>query len=705
MPSRHENDRWTHQLHSPSLASAQVVGMPASTADPSNIAPRKLWALVTVALVVVAGLAIYSAKLASPTPRFVATNPRTNGTLAIVPSDPTSASIASIEANASTTAFAVLGWPSPSVAVKDLQRDGIVVLGYVPEGWAAIQLVDAYATAGMNGIYVPYQKDPTGPWSVSAVVAVAHNLGGFVMAGQNSSDAPVMPAANVNLEVLTYQEKAWLPAVVRSLQPVASRVAVIVEGVSPEMALYLMGSLHTVGVNYLLTTANSTGTSFAPVPNQEHNFVELYDAHRILPTDWLADFSAMPTISFQADAEGTVYFLLQNSSYDSTTLVWTTNYRILAVNLSFGVPLFETPTVMVEANSTDLTDFVQGIGVEGSAVCLVDVEVHLNSSSTSDASNVTMVTAGFNLSSGFPLWQSDHSFQVVAPIYSNIPVVLTSVEGTVVTAQMMIWENYYVGFWVTTANAITGKLIGQGLLPLYSAPSNATLVSGNSWVLSSIGPYVEDSGEVDLNFTRAVPFTLLIDAQATAVFENGTTSPLALRGPNVYYLSRTNGTTRIESYNLTRQRSNEAIDLGDVMNLTGTIGFAENLYVVTAANGTYLAYDGGGQLAWHVAVPIGPTDSPFAPVNLPGNRLLIGDRIYGFSVEWNSYSEEFWILNATTGQVLEFHNETFVISTAGGLPAQLPPAYAPWGEIGTEFEFWSWTDNSYCFVRETPPTP
>ena len=645
---------------------------------------------------------------------FTAAMVRPNGTVAIIPNEPTASDLHSIEGNASSTALVVLNWSFSSQGsdstlrgyAEQLQQSGMVVLGDVPTSVDAPGLVSDYAASGMNGVYLPTAESLSGPCTVTDVVADAHRLAGFVVTGGIPGGSPQPPLANVSLELLTYQENSWTPDLVQSLQPIASRVAVVVEDVSPQLALFVADSLHAVGVHYFLITQNSTGTEFAAVPNQSDIFNQLFDTQRIFPADWIASFSGMEALH-QTYANGTVYFLLQNSSYNSTTAMWTTDYRILAVNLSFGDPLFETPLVSVESNNTNLTSSIGSIGFEGQSVYLVDVEVHLDLSAGAGASNVTVVTAGFSLSSGSPVWRSDHSFLVVAPLETGAPFVFASIEGAVVTAQIMIFELYFVGIWATTVDSITGNLIGAQLSSIYSAPSNTTFVVAWVGYFSSLGQYPEDTGSYTILFNSThlvVPYTLLLDSEGTAVFQNRTSSPLTISGQDVYSLSRTNSTTWIESYNLTSQRSNTAINIGNVGNLTGAMGFASGLDIVVANNGSYLAYGPTGRLAWAVQVPTNPDDVLFSPVRLPGNRLLIGAYINQFNVATLSYSQEFWVVNATTGEPIEFHNESYTIAPVGnppGLPSPLPPAYQPSGMIGTEFEFWSWDAGSYYFVNLT----
>lgn len=646
---------------------------------------------------------------------FTAGLVKPNGTISILLNEPTIAAVDSIEANASSTALVVLNWSFSSNGsnatlhgyVEQLRQVGLEVLGYVPASSGAPALLEDYSASGLNGVYVPSAESPPGPCTLSDVVADAHHLGGFVVAGGTLSGSPQPPPTNVSLELLTYPDDAWTPDLVQSLQPLASRVAVVVENVSPQLALFVADSLHAIGVHYFLITQNSTGSEPAPVPNQSNIFNRLYETSRIFPVDWIASFSGMEALH-QSYANGTVYFLLQNSSYNYSSSVWTTNYRILAVNLSFGDPLFETPTVSVESNNTNLTGSVASIGTEGAAVYFVDVESHTDLSTGVVASNVTTMTAGFSQSSGALLWQSNHSQLVASPMDTGVPWVFPTIEGTVVTDQMIIFEPSFVGIWVTTADAISGNLIDAHLLSLYSAPNNQTIVVGTGWDFGSWGPYAEDFGSYTIVFNSTqvvVPYTLLIGSQATAVFQNRSSSPLTFFGQEVYYLSRTNNTTWIESYNLTSQRSNVAVNIGNVTNLTGAIGIASGLYVVVANNGTYLAYDGAGRPAWETQVPTNPDDALFLPVNLGGNRILVGASIDQFSVATLSYFQEFWVLNATTGRPIEFHNESYTIVPVGNppsLPSPLPPAYEPWGMIDDEFEFWSWDEGGYYFVNTTP---
>ena len=645
---------------------------------------------------------------------FTAGLVKPSGTIAILLSEPTITAVDSIEANASSTALVVLNWSFSSTGsnatlhgfAEQLRQAGLEVLGYVPASSGAPALLEDYSASGMNGIYVPSAERSSGPCTLGDVAADAHRLGGFVVAGGTVGGSLQPPPTNVSLELLAYPDAAWTPNLVQSLQPIASRLAVIVENVSPQLDLFVVDSLHAVGVHYFLITQNSTGSKPAPVPNQSNIFDQVYATPRIFPVDWLAAFSGAEALH-QSYANGTVYFLLQNSSYNDSTSVSTTNYRILAVNLSFGDPLFETPTVSVESNNTNLTGSVSSIGTEGAAVYIVDVESHTDLSTGVIASNVTTMTAGFSQSSGALLWQSNHSQLVVSPVDTGVPWVYPSIEGTVVTDQMIIFEPSFVGIWVTTADALSGNLIDAHLLSLCSAPNNQTTVVGTGWDFGSWGPYAEDSGSYTIAFNSTqlvVPYTLLIGSQATAVFQNRTSFPLTLFGQEVYYLSRMNNTTWIESYNLTSQRSNVAVNIGNVTNLTGAIGIESGFYVVVANNGTYIAYDGAGQPAWETQVPTNPDDALFPPVNLGGNRILVGASIDQFSVATLSYFQEFWVLNASTGQPMEFHNESFTIVPVGnppGLPSSLPPAYAPWGMIDDEFEFWSWDDGDYYFVNTT----
>lgn len=646
---------------------------------------------------------------------FTAGSVKPNGTIAILLNTPTITAIDSIATNASSTALVVLSWSFSSNEsnatlrgyAEQLQQAGLVVLGNVPASGAAPALVEDYSASGLNGVYVPSAESPSGPCTPSDVVAEAHRLGGFVVAGGALGGPPQPPPANVNLELLTFPDDAWTPNLVQSLQPIASRVAIVVENVSPQLALFVADSLHTVGVHYFLLTQNLTGAEFAPVPNQPDIFDRLYETPRIFPVDWIASFPGME-ILHQTYAHGAVYFLLQNTSYNYSTSVWTTNYRILAVNLSFGDPLFETPTVSVQSNSTNLTDSVASIGTEGAAVYFVDAESYTDLSSGVVAANVTTMTVGFSESSGALLWQSNHSQLVVSPMDTGFPWVFPSIEGTVEIDQMVIFGPYFAGIWVTTVDAITGNLIAAHLVSLYSVPNNRTMVAGMSWEAGSQGPYALDSGSYTIvsNGTQVVvPYTLLLGSQATPVFQSQTSSPLTLSGQEVYYLSRTNNTTWVESYNLTSQRSNVAVDIGNVTNLTGAIGIVGGLYVVIANNGTYSAYERTGQLAWETQVPTNPDDVLFLLVNLGGDRILVGAYIDQFSVATLSYFQEFWELNATTGQPIQFHNESYTITPVGnppGLPSPLPPVYEPVGMIGQEFEFWSSGDGGYYFVNTTP---
>jgi hypothetical protein len=591
-----------------------------------------------------------------------------------------------------------------------LQNDGIAVLGDVPHGADGLTEASDYAASGLNGIYVSETGGSGGPCSVTEITSMVHDLGGFVAVGAPPGSAAQGPLPDTNLMVLTYEQSAWSPGLIQSLIPYAATTAVVIENASAQVALFLLDSLHAIHVRYFLMSEASNGTELLPVPNQGMAYDQLYMAHWILPADWVASFPGTEEVD-QASANGTIYFLL-NQTLGSPGPALTLDEKILAVNLSFGDPLFETPSVSIPVNSTDWTGLSQTVTVGGGVVYIVVVLVHSDPASNVEASNMSLVTEGFNSSTGALVSQSQHSLLVVPPQYTGFPTVFCTTYGTTVIASITLFDPPgYLGLWVTTVDALTGIVLGAHQITLFAGNSISPLVVGavepNPLAL---GLYFELSGTYTLENSTSewfVPYLVLTDDAANVTFQDSAAPQLNLDDGKISYLSRNASTTYLDSYDLSDQRANPPIPLGDVPNLTGSIVLVDGLTVVESWNGTCFAFNGSGQLSWEEQVPVTTENLPFPPLVLPGDRLLVGASIEDFSVAVSHYSQEFWVLNATTGHVIDYSNQSFLVLPVGnppGLPNPLPASYQPITVIGGELEFTSWDDGGDYFVNVAVPS-
>ncbi|MGA7476714.1 MAG: hypothetical protein WBW47_05785 [Thermoplasmata archaeon] len=570
--------------------------------------------------------------------------------------------------------------------------------------------VSDYAASGLNGIYVSEAVGSGGPCSVAEIASMARGLGGFVAVGAPSGSVPQSPLPGTNLTILTYEQSAWNPDIVQSLAPYAATTAVVIENASAQLALFLLDSLHAVHTRYFLVSGTSAGNDLLPVPDQGGAYEELYMAHWLVPVDWIASFSNMELVD-QVSANGTAYFLL-NQTLASPGLTLTLDDEILAVNLSFGDPLFETPMVSIPLNSTDLTGLSQSVTVRGGLVYLVVVLIHSEPASDVEASNMSLVAEGFNSSTGAAVSQSQHSLLVVPPQQTASPDVHCSTEGTVVAASINLFDApSYFGVWVTTVDALSGEVLGSHQITLFAGNGVSPIVVGA--VESNpvaLGPSIEVSGTYTLeNGTLEwfVPYLVLTDAAANVTFQDSAAAPqLNLVGGEIYYLVRNGSATYVDSFNVADQLSNPPTLLGDVPNLTGSVLPVDGLIVVESWNGSCLAFTGSGQLSWEVRVPVSAEDLPFPPLALPGDRLLVGASIEEFSVAVSDYSQEVWVLNETTGHVMEYFNQSFLVLPVGnppGLPYPLPPSFQPEAVVGGELEFTSWDDGGDYFVNVAAP--
>ncbi len=689
---------------------------------------RRVVAVVVVLLVVAAIVPIY---LIETSPKsqscyappgipsnFTSTSLKPNGSIVMVLSTPSPVTVQSIASNGSAIAMAVVDWPFASIGpnaslqqyATQLQSDGIAVLGDVPHGAGSLTDVSDYASSGLNGIYVSETGASGGPCSVSEITSMVHDLGGFVAVGAPPGSAAQGPLPDTNLMVLTYAQSAWNPGRIQSLIPYAATTAVVIENASAQVTLFLLDSLHAIHVRYFLVSEASNGTDLVPVQNQGMAYDQLYLAHWILPADWIASFTGTEEVD-QASANGTIYFLL-NQTLGSPGPALTMDEEILAVNLSFGDPLFETPSVSIPVNSTDWTGLSQTVTVGGGVVYFVVILIHSDPASNVEASNMSWVTVGFNSSTGALVSQSQHSLLVVPSQYTGFPTVFCTAYGPTVMASIMLFDPPgYLGLWVTTVDALTGDVLGAHQITLFAGNSISPLVVGAvESKPSALGPYFELSGTYTLENSTSewfVPYLVLIDSAANVTFQDSATPQLNLDDGEISYLSRNTSTTYLDSYDLTDQHANSPIPLGDVPNLTGSIVLVDGLTIVESWNGSCLAFTGSGQLSWEVRVPVTTENLPFTPLVLPGARLLVGASIEDFSVAVSHYSQEFWVLNATTGGAIAYYNQSFLVLPVGnppGLPNPLPASYQPITVIGAEFEFTSWDDGGDYFVNVTAPS-
>ena len=93
-----------------------------------------------------------------------------------------------------------------------------------------------------------------------------------------------------------------------------------------------------------------------------------------------------------------------------------------------------------------------------------------------------------------------------------------------------------------------------------------------------------------------------------------------------------------------------------------------------------MAFTGSGLPLWRVQVPvIPPTDAdPFTPVSLPGDRVLVGAGPYGYDSGNSNYAQEIWVVDSSSGRVLNNYTDSFHFVYNGGSPSA-PSTYAGGG--------------------------
>jgi hypothetical protein len=640
---------------------------------------------------------------ASGSSNFTSGSVKPNGSIAMVLSNLTPTSLQPILANDSSVAFAVVGWqftpPGPNATLEKyaslLQNADIMALGYITRNTTETSEIADFAASGLNGIYIAESGPSSGPCSITQLSSIGHALGGFVAVETAMGSLPQHPLSDVNLMVFPFDESAWNASVVEELAPVAETSAVIIEHAPADTALFLLGSLHTVGEGYFLITNFWGGDTLAPVADQQWAYEQLYQSSYIVPINWTACHPGMQEVD-QAYANGTIYFLFENQTFPGPNSISVSNLSILAVNLTYGNPEFETPLVSFPLNYSGATDVSETLSLGAGVVYAVVVEIQYDAETNSSASMLTMRTEGFNASTGATISQSNHVAIVVAPEATSDPIVMCLVHGSVVTTSSVLFEPfYYVGFWISTTDVLTGDSLGAREVVLYSPDNSSTDIPGASYGLAQLGSYFAVEGTYDVAWNssdRTVPFLFVINELANVVFQASAEPQLNLYGSDLYFLSNNQTSTSLGSYNLSSQEAGPLVSLGNLSNLTGAIVLADGLFIVNSWTGTYWAYTPDGTLAWTTEVPVIPVYfvTPFPAVPLPGNRLLVGAYFTAFGVDDSNYEQEFWVLNASTGQVLNYYTQEALIIPTGfppGLPSNLPTSYRPVGVIGGEFQF------------------
>jgi hypothetical protein len=682
---------------------------------------RAIWAVVIAAVVIVAAVPIVYFSLrpgASPcaTPsgdkfRFTPVSLRPNGTIVMALQNPTLVSVAPLTQSNASVAIAVL-WSNPgsstpnstlSAVTGELRSAGVAPLGYVAPGPSALEDVKAYAAAGLAGIYVP--PAATGAvCSPAEIISYGHEQGGFVAQGISEPELPGPLLPDVNLTILTTTEFDWTPAVVRESIPYTSSTAVVVLNESRYLTLFTVGSFHSIGLHYFLVANGTNGTQLLPVSNQLAAYQAVYQGTSLLPFDWLyhASYPLGAVTDGRAYSAGNFYALTETddvpSGGDAAVIV---NQTLLFLNLTYGDPFAPPWTYSYTVPPGELTDVNHAVSVQNGLVYAVDAYLYLANQTGLGGWNLSIVASVANASSGAPLIQTEHKLLVSFPPSSQTsPFAVAEVSGEFVTVitPLAYYSSGDFQLWVSVFNALTGDEVNSEDIPVAAVGEN---LSGWSMNAGHLGPYTYAFGSVALINGSEEPFTVLMNQTGQTVFEFNGTPTLLLAGNALYFLGHQDGSVEVMAYFLGNRTLDSLADLGPISNLTGAVLPADGLYIVETVNGTYFAFSPAGAKVWEIQLPLNELVAyPVAPTILPGDRIIIGTILDEYTVEVTQYSQEFLLMNATSGEPLAWFNYSFTITPMGSppaLPPNLPPEYGSISMVGGMIQAWAWYGDVYYF--------
>jgi hypothetical protein len=649
---------------------------------------------------------------------FTSLNVRSNGSIAMVLTNLSPRVLQPVLANGSTIGIAVVNWTfaheganaSLQGYTESLQSEGITVLGFVPRSFGELDQVEEYAASGLNGIFLPASELSGGACSVSQLASAGHHLGGFVAV--EDSAVPATVPRDTNLVVVAYTASEWTPAVSEALAPIGPDLGVVIENATPQETLLLMGSLHTINARYYLISSAAMGTDILPIQNQVWAHDLVYHVDCIVPFNWTASVPGTTGVA-QSASNGTIFLLFENLS--GAYPVVTMNFSILAVNLTWGDPIFVTPSVDVPLNETDLIENSVSLQTDSDSVSLLVVDVYAAETDTATASNLSLLTMTFDSTSGVEIYASSHDTSLTPPVPSMEAFSFGYLMGSDFRAVTPLYSPAYSAIWITTTDVFTGSTVAAVQVPFFTVTNNSTQIVDNALQAEPLGPYLEESAlvvsqtsEGNSTTTSSIECVALTDAEGNVDFWMNSSAfqyypiSLFLYGGAVYQLANVNSTTFLDSYNLTTQRSATPISLGAELPPGSTLLFTSSSIIVNLGNGTFIGFTRAGLRLWQVGLPTPDLDgfAVFYAMFLPANRLLIGTTSYGVNGENATYAEELYVVDPETGQLLENYTQSSELpSTPGGpVPVSYPRLIQPVGAIGGEVEFTSEL-SEYYFVN------
>ncbi len=674
---------------------------------------RTIWTALVAMIVVAAALplAYLSLDQASPctTPsgeqfHFTPTTLRSSGTIVMTVRNPTLASIAPWTQSNTTVAIAVMlsnpGSVLPNASLRTvagtLRTAGIVALGYVSPGSSALEEIRGYAAAGLAGIYLT-PDGSGGPCTSAQIISFGHAQDGFVAQGVSEPAIPGPSPLGVNLTIVSATQTQWTPTIVLGLAPYASETGVVVLNASPYLTLCTVGSFHSIGVRYFQVANWTNGTELLPESNEPGAYQQVYQSRSILPFDWLYH-AFYPRGSFTAAraSSGNTFYALTETDVvpgggDGAILV---NQTMLALNLTYGDPIAPAWTYSYTIPTVALISENRAVSVQNGSVCAVDAYLHIANQSGLAGWNLSVVASVANASTLAPLIHTEHNVVITFPPSTETsPFAFTVVRGEFVTvvAPLTYYSSGYVQLWVSVCDGLRGDEVYSEVVRVVAVGSNLV---GWSMQGGSLGPYTYAFGTVSLINGSSVPFTVLLNQTGQLEFEYNGTPALLFTGNALYFLADRNGSTDVMAYFLGSRTLDSLANLGPISNLTGAVLPADGLYLVEQVNGTYLAFNSQGAEVWEIQVPLNQIVAyPNVPTVLPDGQILIGTILNEYTVFVTQYSQEFLLVNATSGQSLEWFNYSFAITPVGsppGLPPNLPPEYGSISLVGGMIEVWAW---------------
>lgn len=585
-----------------------------------------------------------------------------------------------------STSFIVWSRPLPKVNSSSFQRLSAIenssLVVYEINGGEPESFIYTVARLGFEGIFLSGNPGDYNATQLKLLANATTRMGGFLVV--NKSLAGIVQGVSSPSAYYIYQPsyKTWTDFIRQSNSTGTSYKNdwVNIQKVDQSYLADAVKTFQVLGVSYF--SLDFGNMSYA----QTKQVIALESSSGpgpgIVPSAWhVTDTNAA---SNEPIVNGTLYTLVSNiplyTALENSTGPGNFTFFVRGINTTYGYVSYisQNYTTYTSLNSTFLFESEAVILVRGTDICVAIIADYTGFNHTFEG-ELLITRAVFGTING--TLTSENTSEIPIPGGDNFSFISVTGRFLLLFGQYSSYygqnQYFYEIYNVTTIDLISGKTVGTtqfvpppaNIGPVMSEGTFDTTISGNLLIFT-----VTYDGNYSITYSSLV---FLPDNRTLFVLTNESlgTNFYEASG-NLYYTSHNqSGGTDINEISLTTFRKTTLFttSVGPVVSL---FFLGSNFLIYT--NRSIISLSQAGREIWNTSLPeLEPAGLGYysaTPVLIDKGNLLVGSVILAEGITYNPYSQEFEIVNFSTGHVVSRYYNNFTLIPVGNPPIALPPS-------------------------------